>query len=171
MNKISPLFKGEKYLVKVSQANKNLHSDLYSRRVKHAAFLTFLEALCEQPNCCKHIYDVKSVQFFQRMLIRVDQQWLDVTWLLTWWRHQMETFLRYWPLARRIHRRPVNSPHKVPWSTRSFDVFFDVNLKKRISKQSRCRWFYRPWRSLSRHDNVKWSVISRDLSALISDDL
>ena len=33
----------------------------------------------------------------------------------TWWRHQMETFPRYWPFMRRIHRSPVNSPHKGQW--------------------------------------------------------
>ena len=32
-----------------------------------------------------------------------------------WWRHQMETFPRYWPFVRRIHRSPVNSPHKGHW--------------------------------------------------------
>ena len=40
-----------------------------------------------------------------------------VLWLLleTWWRHQMETFPRYWPFVREIHRSPVNSPHKDQW--------------------------------------------------------
>ena len=38
--------------------------------------------------------------------------WLQMSWCLTWWRHQMETFLRYWPCVRGIHRWPVNSPHK-----------------------------------------------------------
>ena len=33
----------------------------------------------------------------------------------TWWCHQMETFPRYWPFVRGIHRSPVNSPHKVQW--------------------------------------------------------
>ena len=33
----------------------------------------------------------------------------------TWWRHQMEHFLRYWPFVRGIHRSPVNSPHKGQW--------------------------------------------------------
>ena len=33
----------------------------------------------------------------------------------TWWRHQMETFPRYWPFVRGIHRSPVNSPHKGQW--------------------------------------------------------
>ena len=32
--------------------------------------------------------------------------------LVSWWRHQMEHFPRYWPLVRGIHRSPVNSPHK-----------------------------------------------------------
>ena len=30
----------------------------------------------------------------------------------SWWRHQMETFPRYWPFVRGIHRPPVN---KVQW--------------------------------------------------------
>ena len=33
----------------------------------------------------------------------------------TWWRHLMETFPRYWPFVRGIHRSPVNSPHKGQW--------------------------------------------------------
>ena len=32
-----------------------------------------------------------------------------------WRRHQMETFPRYWPFVRGIHRSPVNSPHKGQW--------------------------------------------------------
>ena len=32
-----------------------------------------------------------------------------------WWRHQMESFPRYWPFVRGIHRSPVNSPHKGQW--------------------------------------------------------
>ena len=35
--------------------------------------------------------------------------------LMTWWRHQMETFSRYWPFVRGIHRSPLNSPHKGQW--------------------------------------------------------
>ena len=34
---------------------------------------------------------------------------------ITWWRHQMETFPRYWPFVRGIHWSPVNSPHKGQW--------------------------------------------------------
>ena len=35
--------------------------------------------------------------------------------VFTWWRHQMETFPRYWPFVRGVHRSPVNSPHKGQW--------------------------------------------------------
>ena len=64
------------------------------------------------------------------------------------WKH----FLRYWPFSRRIHRSPVNSPHKRPL-TRSFDVFFDLRLKKRLSKRSWRWWFEMQSRPLWRHCN------------------
>ena len=35
-----------------------------------------------------------------------------ITIVMTWWRHQMETFPCYWPFVRGIHRSQVNSPHK-----------------------------------------------------------
>ena len=38
--------------------------------------------------------------------------------------------------------------------TRSFDVFFDLCLKKRLGKQSRCRWIETPSRPLWRHYTV-----------------
>ena len=31
---------------------------------------------------------------------------------LSWWRHQMEIFSRYWPFVREFHRSLVDSPHK-----------------------------------------------------------
>ena len=37
--------------------------------------------------------------------------------------------------------------------TRSFDVFFDLRMNKRLSSQSRCQWFETPSRSLWRHCN------------------
>ena len=53
--------------------------------------------------------------------------------------------------------------------TQSFDVFFDA-LNKRLSKQSRCRWFETPWRSLWRHCNVPCCqcVISKMRNLIIS---
>ena len=38
--------------------------------------------------------------------------------------------------------------------TRNFDVFFDLRLTKRLSKQSRRRWFETQWRSLWHHCNM-----------------
>ena len=70
-----------------------------------------------------------------------------------WWRHQMETFPRHWPFVKGIHRSPVDSPHKVQWH--SFSVFFDLPQNKRLSKQSKHRWFETPWRSLWCYCNGK----------------
>ena len=47
---------------------------------------------------------------------------------------------------------PLESPSQRP-VTRSFDVFFDLRLNKRLSKQSRRWWFGTPQRSLWRHGN------------------
>ena len=42
--------------------------------------------------------------------------------------------------------------------TRSFDVFFDLCLNKRLSKPSRRHWFETPSRSLWRHCNIVSSL-------------
>ena len=53
---------------------------------------------------------------------------------LTWWHHQMETFSAL--LALCVGNSPVTGefPSQRP-VTRSFDVFFDLRLNKRLSKQ------------------------------------
>ena len=61
-------------------------------------------------------------------------------------------FPRYWPFVRGIHRSPVNSPHTPV--TRSFGVFFDLRLNKRLSEQSWGWWFETPSHSLLRHCKV-----------------
>ena len=72
---------------------------------------------------------------------------------ISWWRHQMETFSALLVLC--AGNSPVSSefPAQRP-VTRSFDVFFDLHLNKRLSKQSRGWWFETPSRSLWRHRNV-----------------
>ena len=47
------------------------------------------------------------------------------------WKH----FPRNWPFVRGIHRSPGEFPAQTP-VTQSFDVFFDLRLNKRLSKQS-----------------------------------
>ena len=72
--------------------------------------------------------------------------------LRTWWRHQMETFSAL--LAICAGNSPISGefPTQRP-VTRSFDVFFDLCLNKRLSKQSRGWWFETLSRPLSRHCN------------------
>ena len=69
-----------------------------------------------------------------------------------WWRHQMETFSAL--LAICAGNSPVTGefPAQRP-VTRSFDVFFDLRLNKRLSKQSWCWWFETSLRPLWRHSN------------------
>ena len=69
--------------------------------------------------------------------------------LYLWWRHQMETFSALLALCL-----GVNSPHKSQWGG-PFDVFFDLRLNKRLSKQSWGWWFETPSRSSWRHCNAK----------------
>ena len=49
-------------------------------------------------------------------------------------------FPRYWPFVRRIHRSPVNSPHKGQWRG-ALIFFFDLRLNSRSSKRWWDRWF------------------------------
>ena len=62
--------------------------------------------------------------------------------IITWWRHQMEAFPRYWSFV--WSERPV---------TQSFDLFFDVSPNERLRKQ-RCWWFETQSHSLWRHCNA-----------------
>ena len=70
----------------------------------------------------------------------------------TWWRHQMETFSAL--LAICAGNSPVSGefPAQRP-VTRSFDVFFDLRLNKRLSKQSWGWWFETLSSPLWRHHN------------------
>ena len=64
------------------------------------------------------------------------------------WKH----LTRYWPFVRRIHRIPVNSPHKGQWRG-AWMLSLNMRLIKRLSKQSRDWWFETISRSLWRHCN------------------
>ena len=69
-----------------------------------------------------------------------------------WWRLQLEIFSALLLLSC--------GEFTVHWwipltkaSDAEFEVFFDLRLNKRLSKQSRCRWFEMAVRSLWRHTN------------------
>ena len=65
----------------------------------------------------------------------------------------METFSELLALSARNSPVTIEIPHTKP-VTRSFDVFFDLRLNKRMSKQSRRWWFEMPSCSLWRHYSV-----------------
>ena len=96
-----------------------------------------------------------TVGFTHMMEIVVSQWWCGVPsimgWrhsgLLAWWRHQMELFSALLTLCAGNSTVTVEFPAQRP-VTRSFDVFFDLCLSKRLSKQSWGWWFetpLRPW--------------------------
>ena len=76
----------------------------------------------------------------------------------TWWRHEMETFSAL--LALCAGNSPVDGefPAQRP-VTRGFDIFFDLHLNKRFSKQSWGWWFETSSRSLWRHRDGKGPVM------------
>ena len=71
----------------------------------------------------------------------------------SWWRHQMETFFVLLALCAGNSPVTVEFPVQRP-VTRRFDVFFDLCLNKRLSKQWRGWWFETPSRPFWRHCNV-----------------
>ena len=76
----------------------------------------------------------------------------------SWWRHQMETSSAL--LAICAGNSPVTCefPAQRP-VTRSFDVFFDLPLNKRLSKQLWGWWFQTPSCPLWRHCNdIYWGL-------------
>ena len=85
----------------------------------------------------------------------------------TWWRHQMETFSAL--LAFCARNLPVTgefpAQRPVTWS---FDVFFDLRMNKRLSKQSWGWWFETPSRPLWRHSNANGYNISNLDKTLIN---
>ena len=77
--------------------------------------------------------------------------------MYAWWCHQMETFF-----ALFVPLWGESTGHRwIPLTKASdadFGLFFDRRLNKRLSKQSKRRWFEAPSRSLWRHCNgsVLW---------------
>ena len=77
----------------------------------------------------------------------------ESAWWLPWWRHQMETFSAL--LAFCAENSPVpgefSTQRPVTWS---FDIYFDLRLNKRLSKQSWGWWFETLSRPFWRHRNA-----------------
>ena len=76
-----------------------------------------------------------------------------LTRINSWWRHQIETFSALMAPCEGSSPVTVEFPLQRPVA-RSYDVFVDLRLNKRLSWQSRRRWFETPSRPLWRHCNI-----------------
>ena len=76
----------------------------------------------------------------------------------SWWRHQMETFSGLLVICAGNSSVTVEFPAQRP-VTRTFDVFFDLRLNKRLCKQSWGWWFETPLHLLWFHCNIREWVI------------
>ena len=91
-------------------------------------------------------------------LVDAVQMWdvnisLPLDHIFSWWRHQIETFSAFSALC--AGNSPVSGEfHAQRPVTRSFDLFFDLHLNKRLKKQSWCWWFETLSSPLCRHCNV-----------------
>ena len=81
-----------------------------------------------------------------------------------WWRHQMESFFALLAICAGNSPVPGEFPTQRP-VTRIFDVFFDLRLNKRLSKQSWGWWLETLSRPLLRHrDAIVTSSTEREQS-------
>ena len=94
------------------QPNDCLLNRLFRRRSKKTSKLR-VTGLClgNSPGTGQMASNAENVSIWWRH--HAWRCWLRLT--DSWWRHQMETFPRYWPFVRGIHRSPVNSHHKGQW--------------------------------------------------------
>ena len=82
------------------------------------------------------VFIAKAFTFSRFKVLKLLQMCL----CLTWWRHQMETFSALLAICAGNSPVPGEFPAQRP-VTRSFDVFFDLRLNKRLRKQSWGWWF------------------------------
>ena len=90
----------------------------------------------------------------------------------TWWRHLMETFSALLDLY--AGSSPVTFNTGIPTQrpvTRSFDVFYDLHLNKRLNKQSWGWWYETPSCSLWRHCNQLFIIRSLPISTRRNDHI
>ena len=87
-----------------------------------------------------------------------------------WWHHQVEIFFVLLALCAGNSLVTGEFPSQRP-VTRSFYVYFDLRLNKRLSKQSWCRWFEVPLHSLWHHCNDYHHFIQTSMSNLWSGPL
>ena len=101
-----------------------------------------------------------------RWLLRIDAPHQDC--LLSWWRHEMETFSALLAICVGNSQVLGEFPAQRP-VTRRFYVFFDLRLNERLSKQSWGWGFETPTRPLWRHRNeLNWEAVVNILGSMVS---
>ena len=96
--------------------------------------------------------------------LRIDMSFGAIPYIAatTCWRHQMETYSELLTICAGNSSVPGEFPVQRP-VTRSFDVFFDLRLNKRLSKQSWGWWFetlsQALWRQCNAPVNVRISFL------------
>ena len=126
--------------------NKRMYVRMYDERLMHSPECYFGVYF---PRCCvtraistKINLLCAHKQFDTRVHTREKVSWWKKHDVIKW-----KHFPRNWPFVREFPaQRQV---------TRSFDVFFDLRLNKRLSKQSRGWWFETLSRPSWRHCNVR----------------
>ena len=98
-----------------------------------------------------------ETQYFLKEYPRQDEQPMksssSALSITPWWRHQMETFSALLAICEGNSPVPGEFPTQRP-VTRSFDVFLDLRLNKRLRKQSWGWWLETLSRPLWRHRNA-----------------
>ena len=116
----------------------------------------FSSQFCTWQNCdltwsLRQKLETIRTKHFTRLHVLINH--IKIGSRVSWWRHQMETFSAL--LATCVGNSPVPGEFLAQRPvTRSFDVFFDLRLNKRLSKQWRGWWFETPSPPLWRHRNV-----------------
>ena len=85
-----------------------------------------------------------------------------------WWRHQMETFSALLAICAGNSSVPGEFPAQRPLM-RGFDIFFDLRLNKRLSKQPWGWWFETPSWSLWRQCNDLNQTLHSPYLALVGE--
>ena len=88
---------------------------------------------------CKNYDPVCSIFIKTTVMLYISQEAWNIpehkSFWGTWWRHQMENFSALLAICEGNSPVPGEFPAQRP-VTRSFDVFFDPRVNKRLSKQS-----------------------------------
>ena len=141
------VIRSQQYFAHITTAKLSFHA-------RNVVAITQLQLQCELSEIC-----IKFHFGLNKPLVT----WIPSLNLLTWiyhddvikWKH----FPRNWLFCAGNTQVTGGFPAQRP-VTRSFGVFYDLHLNKRLSKQSWGRWFETPSRPLWRHCNAifpSWS--------------